>query len=44
LPLIEHYTDWAKTGDPLISLNAPQYRRIYRLGGLDEIRHACSMR
>jgi adenylate kinase len=44
LPLIEHYKDWAKTGDPSISLKAPQYRRISGLGGLDEIRRACSMR
>jgi adenylate kinase len=44
LPLIEHYNDWAKTGDPSISLKAPEHRRISGLGGLDEIRRACPMR
>jgi adenylate kinase len=44
LPLIEHYNGWAKTGDPSISLKAPEHRRISGLGGLDEIRRACPMR
>lgn len=34
-PLVEFYTEWAKTGDAL----APQYRRISGLGSVDEIRH-----
>lgn len=32
-PLVEFYTNWAKTGDLL----APQYRRISGLGSVDEI-------
>jgi adenylate kinase len=32
-PLVDFYTDWAKTGDAL----APQYRKISGLGSVDEI-------
>ncbi|MCK9508595.1 MAG: adenylate kinase [Pigmentiphaga sp.] len=33
-PLIDYYSDWAKTGDA----NAPQYRKISGVGSVDEIK------